>query len=422
MAPLLWSLLALAFDVANFVRPTPNLFASIERVIDSLVNAKQVAPARWVEVTAVAAAPGLALMALLVSAFRRIWRTSPLFANGAVSGRAPDRTVLAEERLANVVEEMAIAAGIPPPRVLIVAGGANAAAFGCDDRHVTLLVGEALPAALRREELEGLTAHLVASIADGDMAIGLRVTTTLALFGLLARISGSFTDRGAFRQTVELWRAVIAPTSTNTIALLGTLADPFGGAHEHRQASEASGDLTLRDWLMMPLVGPLVFSGFLVGMVSEFLLEPLIALAWRQRKYMADATAVQLTRDPDALAGALRAIAGAPVGIASWTAHLAVAADPRAGDGPFGASIVPIFPSLARRERALVRMGAHADLELRPRVPLALAIVGIALLVVLGAMMAVVVYLLAIVSTAFSGLFTLAPAAVLHVLLRWLAR
>jgi hypothetical protein len=83
---------------------------------------------------------------------------------------------------------------------------------------------------------------------------------------------------------------------------------------------------------------------------------------------------------------------------------------------------VPLVPSLAWREAALVRMGAHADLELRPRVPLALAIVGIALLVVLGAMMAVVVYLLAIVSTAFSGLFTLAPAAVLHVLLRWLAR
>ena len=58
----------------------------------------------------------------------------------------------------------------------------------------------------------------------------------------------------------------------------------------------------------MPLYGPVVLSGFFGGMVSSVLLEPLLALVWRRRKYLADAIAVQLTRDPQALSDALLAL------------------------------------------------------------------------------------------------------------------
>lgn len=84
-------------------------------------------------------------------------------------------------------------------------GGANAAACGRDRAHVTLLVGEALPDGLPREQLEAMMAHLVGSIANGDMTIGLRVTTTLATFGLIARVGGAFADRRRFRRTAKLW-------------------------------------------------------------------------------------------------------------------------------------------------------------------------------------------------------------------------
>src|SRR4029077_10710723 len=131
------------------------------------------------------------------------------FDAGQLPGRAPDTTVLDEERLSHVVEEMAIAAGIPVPRVVIVPGGVNAAACGRDEQHVTLLVGEGLIGALSRDELEGAIAHLVGSIADGDMTIGLRVTTTLALFGLMTRIGGAFNDREAFKHGWQIWRVFV---------------------------------------------------------------------------------------------------------------------------------------------------------------------------------------------------------------------
>jgi hypothetical protein len=167
-------------------------------------------------------------------------------------------------------------------------------------------------------------------------------------------------------------------------------------------------------------MGPLWLTGFLSGLVCEFLLEPLISVAWRQRKYMADAMAVQLTRDPDALAGALAALEERPTSIQPWAAHLAVAGGSGL-NGPFGRSIVPIFPSLEKRGAALVRMGAHMAPKAKPRMPRwAVAILAV-LGVVLASLMGLVIYLLVILSTALSGLFTIVPAALLHYLLRAIA-
>jgi hypothetical protein len=171
----------------------------------------------------------------------------------------------------------------------------------------------------------------------------------------------------------------------------------------------------------MPFMGPLVLAGFLGGMITGFLLEPLVALAWRQRKYMADAVAVQLTRDPDGLAAALGSIAERPRGIAPWTAHLAVAGTGGVG-GPFGASIVPVFPSPEKRVAALAKMGAHVAPNRKPRIPWPILAVLWALAGVGAVLLAIIVYLLVIVSTALSMLFTVMPAAILHFLLRWIAR
>jgi Zn-dependent protease with chaperone function len=405
--------------------PTPDLMVWIGRLIDPLFSSNDISAAMVVRVGLIAALPGLALMAAGTFALRRVWMTSPLFDGGALPGRSPNRSVLAEERLVNVVEEMAIAAGIPVPRTVIVPGGVNAAACGRDESHVTLLVGEALVTSVEREQLEGMIADLVGSIVNGDMTIGLRVTTTLALFGLVARVGTSFNDRPTFWQTAKLWRVFFAPTSSNTAALLGALGDPFRDATPAEPVARSqisSSGLTWREWLVMPLMGPVLLTGFLTGLVSKFLLEPLVALAWRQRKYMADATAVQLTRNPDELADALTAIAGQPQGIAPWTAHLAVAADRHGHDGPFGGSIVPIVPSPERRVRALARMGAHVTTAPRAPIPWPLALILGVLIVVLVALMCLVVYLLVIVSAALSGLFTVFPAAFVHFLLRWLGR
>jgi Zn-dependent protease with chaperone function len=428
MAPLLYSLIGLGFDAVNLATPTPDLMRWLGRLLEPLFASKHVSAIGLVRVGVIAALPGLVLMGAAAWALGHIWMTSPLFDAGDLPGRSPDRRVLAEEQLANVVEEMAIAAGIPVPRIVVLPGGLNAAACGRDQAHVTLIVGEALPACLGREQMEGMIAHLIASIADGDMTIGIRVTTTLALFGLVARVGVSFNDRREFWQTARLWRVFVAPTSANTAALLGALADPFDPSRDPAPAAPAArpaasdGGLTWREWMLMPLMGPILITGFLSGMVSAFMLEPLVSLAWRQRKYMADATAVRLTRDPDALAGALTAIADRPQAIQAWAAHLAVAPGPGGLDGPFGPTMVPIFPSQQKRLAALAQMGAHVVQTPARSMPWPVVLVLAVLASILAGLMCIVVYLLVIVSAALSGLFTVVPAALLHALLRSMGR
>src|SRR5581483_2300731 len=118
---------------------------------------------------------------------------------------------------------------------------------------------------------------------------------------------------------------------------------------------------TWRDWVWLPLMGPVVITGFFAGIVNGFFLAPLVAVAWRQRKYMADATAVRLTRDPDTLAGALKALesADSKAAFASWAAHFSVIDAQSRDSGFVGGSVVPLCPSVTRRLRALRKMGAH---------------------------------------------------------------
>src|SRR5262249_54503349 len=118
-----------------------------------------------------------------------------------------------------------------------------------------------------------------------------------------------------------------------------------------------------RTLVWAPLVGPVLIAGFLGGLVSSMVLTPLLALAWRQRKYMADAIAVRLTRDPDALAGALTRMGGGAT-FAPWAAHLCVA-ESRGSGTSLGNSFVPMIPGSAHRLRALVKMGAHVSEDAR---------------------------------------------------------
>lgn len=426
MAPLFYCAFGLIVDVANLITPMPDVLGWAGREIDAVVSADVLAPAPVLLRTGLMVAlPGAALIAAAAYALHRVWTSAREFATGDV-GRPPDRGVLAEQRLANVVEEMAVAAGIDPPAVLIVPGGVNASAFGVDDARATLLVGEGAIDGVNRDELEGMIAHLVGSIVNGDMPIGVRVSTVLSLFGLLTRAGSALTEQRGAAYLRNVWRVMVAPRSPRTLAAMASLTQPFGDAAARRTgdlaAGKAGSGLTWREWLTMPLMGPMFLSGFLSGLVSQMFLRPLIALAWRQRKYMADAAAVQLTRNPDALAGALSAIVDSPTAIASWTAHLAVAPDPRGRDGVFGGSIPPIFPSAENRVAALRRMGAHIALPPRQRMPRPIAVVIGVLTTVMMALAAIAVFLLVLLSTALSGLCTIFPAAALHYVLRWAAR
>jgi hypothetical protein len=168
------------------------------------------------------------------------------------------------------------------------------------------------------------------------------------------------------------------------------------------------------------LGGPLVITGFFLALVHLFVLGPLLALTWRQRKYMADATAVRLTRDPDTLAGALQQMTaqkGNP--LLPWAAHLSVTTAGGRQRGMLGSSAVPMFPSIERRLRALAGMGAHVAPQVR-RAPLWVWFVAVPLVTVLVVLVAILLPLLVYLSLVMTALFTGVPFGIVHMLLRWL--
>lgn len=431
LAPLLYTLLGLALDVINLLVPTPDLLGYVGGVIEPLVSTLDsdtpASGGAWSEALLLAAIPGLLAMALTVFALRRALRQSPLFDPAKTPGRPPNATVLSEQRFAHTVQEMAIAAMIPVPRVAFVVGGANAAAFGPDEAHAVVLAGTGLLSRLDRQQMQGVAGHLVASIADGDMKIGMRTAMTLGLFALPGALSAGWSDRARFAATMRLLRALPLPTPTNLDLILKELNDPFRQptADDGPAADSAAKDeLTWREWALMPLMGPVLMSGFLSGLVSTMMLAPAVALAWRQRKYMADANAVRLTREANAMAGALVAIskAGAHTPIASWAGHLCVV-DPgsRQDAALLGGSYASLFPPLRRRLQALIRMGADAQVLAMPAAssrPLLLTLLVAPLIAIVAVLMGIVVVLLIWLSLALSGLFTVLPATLLHAVLR----
>jgi Zn-dependent protease with chaperone function len=432
LSPLLICVIGLVVDVINLLIPMPDVLSGFGRWIDPLFDEKTFTTALAIKATAVASLPGLGVMAVIVLALNRVLKRSPLFDAGDLPGRAPARTVLAEQRLLNVVEEMALAARIPLPAVRIIPGGINAAVFGRDEAHTTILVGEGLLTALDRGQMQGAIAHLIGSIAGGDMPIGLRAAVTFALFGLLARCSGCMGDRGEFQAVLRMFGTLIWPTRARTETLVRDLADPFAPPVDADAAArkklkperKGPGDLTWREWALMPLMGPVILSGFMSGIVSTFLLSPLVSFAWRRRKYMADAAAVRLTRDPDTLAGALQRIfEQGGTGLQGWTLHMAIAQGPGVVPrGLLGGQIVSIFPPTEKRYQALGTMGASLKplARQRPMMPTGVLLLITALGSIAGVLMAVAVVLLVWLSFAISGLFTVFPAAMIHALLRWI--
>lgn len=443
MSPLFYAAFALALDLLNLVVPTPNLVPGIGHALDKALNAPGVMSIReWIQLGILAALPGLVWMAFVLNALRRVLTACMAFDSGELAAREPDATVLAEQRFGNVVAEMAIAANLPPPRVFIVDSPIlDAVAFGTDEQHSTLVISQGLLARLNRAQMEGVAANLVATIADGDIKIGLRAALSLNLFALIARLGSLVTQKHARQNLTRIVIAMLLPTTKSARKLIAELASPFADRPEKAcgpaepfgprgttapNPTPAPSGLAarwekIRPYLWLPLGGPLVMTGFFGAIVNLFVLGPLLSLAWRQRKYMADATAVRLTRDPDTLSGALEQMTterGAP--IASWAAHMSVTDHTGQRGGVFAVSAVPMFPSIDRRLRALGTLGAHITRKAGPKMPVKLWLIIGPLVAILAVLVAIMLPLLVWLSLALTMLFGGIPFGIMHVLLRWL--
>ena len=425
VAPLFYSVVILLLDLVNLVTPMPNLVDGVYRVLDPILDSPT-SPTLvdWLRFVFWASLPGLFWFGCVLLALRRMLRISGLFDVKEVPARTPNPYVFAEQRLANVIMEMSIAASLPLPRVLIAPRATlNAAVLGSDPEHATIVISQGLLSRLDRDEIQGVAAHLIACIANGDMRIGLRAAQTLALFAIFGRISTIVIEgRGTSRRLLHILRALSVPTAASARALYDELGDPLAPRDEPQQrAKRENGVLNkLRGVLLGALWGPVAIAGFFGGYVGTFLLGPLLAIAWRRRKYMADATAVRLTRDPDTLGQALQKIAAgaSQATLAPTVAHLSVVQPDSGMDGILG-GVVPMFPSLARRLRALATLGAHLDRE-PARLPLRTVVILTAGISVMAPLALFAVAALAYLSLAISLFATGMTVGLAHVTLRWL--
>ncbi|HXT72634.1 MAG TPA: M48 family metalloprotease [Candidatus Angelobacter sp.] len=253
----------------------------------------------------------------------------------ALKAREPNPSELKELQLADVVQEMAIAAGLPAPKIMLIDSvSANAAAIGTSPNDARIVITRGMLERLTRDELEGALAHLVASIGNGDLKIAFRVTSVFETCGLLvALINSPFgpRSRGSLWRIVRYGLRFNRDSDSKEAAAMADLLsrgaeldtddiDDFFDATSKKKSLFRS----IRNFLFFPIFFTNAAIKLSLWFFSFSMLGPSMALLWRKRVYLADASAVQLTRNPDGLAEALRKLNSerAPVPGGAWAAHL----------------------------------------------------------------------------------------------------
>jgi heat shock protein HtpX len=195
-----------------------------------------------------------------------------------------------DPQLYNVVEEIAIAVGVPMPQVYLIEDSApNAFATGRDPKHASVAITRGLRSKLNREELQGVIAHEMAHIRNYDIRLMLLMAV---LIGTIVMLTDFF------------WQML-----------------RFMPARRHSSSSKDGKGGN-------PLMIVVFVAAIILAIIAPILAQIIQLAVSRQREYLADATAVQLTRNPVGLARALKIIDDDPEILESanrGTAHLYIA-------------------------------------------------------------------------------------------------
>ncbi|BDS05617.1 Zn-dependent protease [Oceaniferula spumae] len=224
-----------------------------------------------------------------------------------------------ERRLVNVVEEMAIASGVPVPEIWIMDEelGINAFAAGTEPGNAVVAVTRGCLQRLTRDELQGVVAHEFSHILNGDMRLNMR------LMGLLFGI---------------LMISMIGRTLFHALR--------FMNVRSSSRDNKGGGGVVIA--ILLAGVGLMI-----VGSIGVFFGRLIQAAISRQREYLADASAVQFTRDTNGIAGALMKIGGQEYGSKINAAKAAEASHLFFADGGMFSYGLATHPPLDRRIKAL---------------------------------------------------------------------
>ncbi|MEI7986449.1 MAG: M48 family metallopeptidase [Armatimonadota bacterium] len=213
----------------------------------------------------IGAASGLCL-ALLCSFISRVWGSKIVL---GISG-SREATQHEDQVLRNVVEEMAIASGLPMPKIYVIDDYApNAFATGRDPQNGIVCVTTGLLAKLNRDELQGVMAHELSHIRNYDIRYMTTVSTMAGLIVLLADV------------------------------VQGQLRWGFWGRSRSSDDNNGGNNPLGIIFLVLGLI--LAFTAPMMGWLLEMAVS-------RQREYLADASAAEMTRYPEGLASALQKI------------------------------------------------------------------------------------------------------------------
>jgi heat shock protein HtpX len=225
----------------------------------------------------------------------------------------------------DVVEEMSIAAGIPMPAVYVINDPApNAFATGRDPKHASVAATVGLLQTMSRDELQGVIAHEMSHVRNFDIRFAMLVGV---LVGMIALIADFF-----LRSTIF----------------------GFGGRREGNNSGGA-GAIFFVIAIVLAILAP--FFALMVQMAVS-----------RHREYLADASGVELTRNPLGLAHALQKIAGDPRSLrvaTRATAHLYIANPLKGKKDKQSAGLFDTHPPIQKRIEILLAM-AHGGPDALP--------------------------------------------------------
>jgi heat shock protein HtpX len=179
-----------------------------------------------------------------------------------------------DPQLYNVVEEMAIAAGLPVPKIYVIDDTApNAFATGRNPEHGVIAITTGLRNKLNREELQGVIAHEMGHIRNLDIRFGVLMATLVGVVVLLCDM---------FLRSLQWGR--------------------YSGSRRSDREDRGGGAIMV---VIMALAVILAIIAPIIARILEMAFS-------RQREYLADATAVELARNPQGLIGALSKISDDP--------------------------------------------------------------------------------------------------------------